>query len=172
LPDRHLNTLAELQTATGLELNGFNTVPGFVNAATGDYTLSADSQLIDKGLIIPGINDDYVGAQPDIGAYEFSPSLTLSGTPGNQVIRLAWTVNTTVPLTSTWHISYYSQTLASAIEVSGLASSTRAYALGGLTNYAWYTITLNARLDSTPFLTETIRLMPTDRLGYLPVILK
>ena len=108
----------------------------------------------------------------DIGAYEFLPSLTLSGTPGNQVIHLAWTVNTTLPPTSTWRISYYSQTIASAIEVSDLVSSTRVYALGGLTSYAWYTVTLNALLDSVPLLTDTLKLMPSDRLVYLPIALK
>jgi hypothetical protein len=170
LSDRHLNTLAELQTATGLELNGFNTVPGFVNAAAGDHTLSADSQLIDQGLIIPGINDDYVGARPDVGAYEFSPSLTLSGTPGDRVIHLTWAVNTTLPPASTWRISYYSQTVPIAID--NIVSSTRAYTLNGLTNYAWYTVTLSARLDTTPLYTDSIKLMPTDRFVYLPVMLK
>ncbi len=29
LPDRHLNTLAELRSATGQELHGFNFAPGF-----------------------------------------------------------------------------------------------------------------------------------------------
>jgi hypothetical protein len=71
LPDRHLNTLAELQAATGQELNGKNVEPGFFDTASGDYTLSPGSQLIDQGLVIPGINDDYSGSGPDIGAFEF-----------------------------------------------------------------------------------------------------
>jgi hypothetical protein len=41
-----------------------------------------------------------------------------------------------------------------------------------LTNYAWYTITLNAMLDTTPLYTGTIKLMPTDRLVYLPLMRK
>ncbi|MFN8598731.1 MAG: right-handed parallel beta-helix repeat-containing protein [Anaerolineae bacterium] len=168
LPDRHLNTLSELQTATGLELHGLNAAPGFVNAASGDYALSTTSPLIDKGLIIPGINDGFVGARPDIGAYEFLPSLTLSGAPADRAVRLAWTVNTTLPPTSTWRISYYSQTLP--ITISSIVSPTRSYSLTNLTNYAWYTITLNAMLNSTPFLTDTIELMPTDRFVYLPIV--
>ena len=172
LPDRHLNTLSELQTATGLELHGLNAVPGFINAASGNYALSTASPLIDQGLIIPGINDDYVGARPDIGAYELSPSLTLSGTPADRALRLAWTVNTSLPPTSTWSLSYYSQTIGSALTLSGLISPTRAYTLTGLTNYTWYTVTLNALLNSTPFLTDTIELMPTDRLLYLSIIMR
>jgi hypothetical protein len=71
LPDRHLNTLAELQTATGREPNGLNVVPGFRDPAAGDYTLAGGSGAIDRGILIPGINDDFSGAAPDIGAFEY-----------------------------------------------------------------------------------------------------
>lgn len=50
--------------------------------------------------------------------------------------------------------------------------TTRAYTLTGLTNYTWHTVTLNAMLDSIPFLTDTVRMMPTDWLVYLPLVLK
>ena len=33
--------------------------------------LRADSDVIDRGLHIPGINDDYAGAGPDTGAFEY-----------------------------------------------------------------------------------------------------
>jgi hypothetical protein len=172
LPDRHLNTLAELQTVTNQELHGKSAVPGFANAAGGDYTLDASSQLIDAGVLIPGIDDDFGGAAPDIGAFEFTPALYLHGYPGDGTIRLNWTVNTTMPLTSTWQIVYYSQTVASAITVTGILSPTRAYTLTGLTNHAWYTVTLNALLDSVAFLTGTIRARPTDDWVYLPLMVK
>jgi parallel beta-helix repeat protein len=73
LPDRHLNTLAELHAATGQELHGFNLAPGFVAPTSGDYTLADTSPLIDKGAPLPGINDIYSGAAPDLGAYELQP---------------------------------------------------------------------------------------------------
>ncbi|MBN1906474.1 MAG: right-handed parallel beta-helix repeat-containing protein [Deltaproteobacteria bacterium] len=50
--------------------DGLSCVPGFSDPASGDYTLSSGSPLIDRGLIIPGINDDYAGAAPDTGAFE------------------------------------------------------------------------------------------------------
>jgi len=56
------------------------------------------------------------------------------------------------------------------LPITGIISSTRAYSVTGLTNYAWYTVTLNALLDSSPFLTDTVRVMPTDRLVYLPLV--
>jgi len=36
-----------------------------------DFRPKATSDLIDQGTVVPGINDDYVGSAPDIGAYEF-----------------------------------------------------------------------------------------------------
>jgi hypothetical protein len=71
LPDRHLNTLAELQSATGQESHGHNVEPGFADAASGDYSLDPTSLLIDAGSILPGINDDFVGSGPDVGALEY-----------------------------------------------------------------------------------------------------
>jgi hypothetical protein len=64
-------TLGAFTSATGQEPNGFSVEPGFVDAGSGDYALSQDSDLIDSGLLIPGINDSYVGAAPDIGACEY-----------------------------------------------------------------------------------------------------
>ena len=88
LPDRHLNTLAELQTATGQELHGMNFLPGFMDAASGDYTLTDVSALIDAGLVIPGINDDFVGDAPDVGAIEYQGfGFSLSATPTSQAIQ-------------------------------------------------------------------------------------
>ena len=43
--------------------------PGFENADEHQYSLLANSQAIDAAEVIPGINDDYVGIAPDLGAY-------------------------------------------------------------------------------------------------------
>jgi hypothetical protein len=169
LPDRHLNTLAELQAATGLELHGINAPPSFVNAAHGDYTLASGSDLIDAGLAIPGINDNFNGAAPDMGAFEFAPSLALYGAPGDQTIYLTWKVNTTLPVTAAWQIDYSGPTSG---QVAGLDGALRAYTLTGLTNYAWYDITLSAMVNGATTMTDTARVMPTGRLIYLPVVRK
>jgi parallel beta-helix repeat protein len=81
LADRHLNTLAELQAATGLESHGLNAAPGFVDSTTGDYRPGAASPLVDKGLLIPGVNDDYAGIKPDIGAFEYSGAPVFADDP-------------------------------------------------------------------------------------------
>lgn len=66
------DTLAAFAQATGQESNGFNFNPGFVSPQSGDYTLKSTSSLIDAGVIIPGINHNYMGSGPDIGAFEFA----------------------------------------------------------------------------------------------------
>lgn len=63
--------LAGFAAAVGQETHGMDSAPGFRFPASGDYALDAASPLIDAGLHIPGINDDYAGAAPDVGALEY-----------------------------------------------------------------------------------------------------
>lgn len=61
----------------------------FVNFAGKDFRLSVGSGAIDSGIVIPGINDGYLGAAPDAGAFEFGASAWEAGhdftTPPNPV---------------------------------------------------------------------------------------
>ena len=63
-------TLAALRAATGFELSGRAGDPMFNGAASGDFTLWRDSPAIYAGLRLPGINDAFGGAAPDLGAFE------------------------------------------------------------------------------------------------------
>ncbi|MBI3539270.1 MAG: right-handed parallel beta-helix repeat-containing protein, partial [Candidatus Eisenbacteria bacterium] len=63
-------TLAALHSATGFETNGRTGDALFASAVTGDYSLLAGSPAIDAALRMPGINDRFNGAAPDIGAIE------------------------------------------------------------------------------------------------------
>ncbi len=63
-------TIAELCAATGLECNGYEDSPGLVNPGGGDFTLLPSSPNVDRGVVIPGINDDFKGNAPDVGVYE------------------------------------------------------------------------------------------------------
>jgi hypothetical protein len=120
-----------------------------------------------------GVGLAYEGSAPDLGAYEFIPSLTLHGAPADRAVRLNWTVAANLPVTVTWRIDYVSGTGTSLLPAAEIPTSTvRAWTLDGLTNYVWYTITLSAMLDSTPFLTDTVVVMPTDLHVYLPLVLK
>ncbi len=65
--------IAKLCATTKLECNGYETPPALTNPRAGDFTLLSSSPNIDRGVLIPGINDDFTGNAPDIGAYEFVP---------------------------------------------------------------------------------------------------
>jgi hypothetical protein len=65
-------TLDEFSADIHQEANGLNVAPGFIDADGGIYELSASSDLVDAGIYIPGINHDYAGSAPDIGAFELS----------------------------------------------------------------------------------------------------
>ncbi len=93
-PDRHMRDLPTFQALTGQELNGFNLEPGFADQASADYTLEAASDLIDAGLPIPGINHNYEGAAPDIGAYEYEGyGFTMNAIPSTQAIQPGMSAN-------------------------------------------------------------------------------
>jgi hypothetical protein len=70
LSNRHLTTLAAVVTATGQERHGLSAAAAFVAPTTADFTPGPASPLLDHGLYIPGINDGFAGAGPDIGAIE------------------------------------------------------------------------------------------------------
>jgi hypothetical protein len=145
--------------------------PLFVDRENGDFRLQVNSPAIDVGVYIPGIDDGYKGAAPDLGAIEFTPSLTLHGAPADRAINLTWTVSATLPVTATWHIDYY-MTPTNILTATDPLSTTRAYILTGLTNYEWYTVTLRAMMDTTVLLSDTVSVMPTDIFVYLPLVLK
>jgi hypothetical protein len=155
--------------------HSYYTQPGSPAIDTGtDVTAYLSATLFpdfDFSVDIEGHTRPY-GATWDMGAYEAYPEVDLRGVPANQAIHLNWTLNVTLPFTSTWRLVYYSQTVTSPITINDIVSPTRAYTLTGLTNYVWYTVTLIAMLDTTPLYTDTIKLMPTDRLVYLPLIWK
>ena len=119
-----------------------------------------------------GISLAYEGAAPDLGAYEFDPQLELHGAPGDQAIYLNWTVNVTLPATTTWTIAYDGPAGVPPSPIIGLAEPTRAYTLTSLTNYESYTVTLQAMADATPILTDVVRVMPTDQLLFMPLVVR
>ncbi len=151
----------------------------FIDHLSDDYHLKSSSPARNSGITLANVSTDLEGhPRPaelffDIGAYEFSPALDLQGHPDDSTIHLTWTVNTTIPLTSTWRISYVPVTGGTTIvDTDTLTSTARAYPLIGLINYTTYTITLEAMLNAAPFLTDTIQATPTDIAVYLPIITK
>lgn len=76
-------SLSAFSNATGQENHGLNADPKFANAGS-DFHLAAGSPLIDGGVIIPGINDDFIGAGPDMGAYEYGSQSAIPSSPNLQ----------------------------------------------------------------------------------------
>jgi hypothetical protein len=97
--------------------------------------------------------------------------LSLSGRPADGALYLRWDVTASLPVTATWQISYIGPPGDQPSPIVGLPEPTRAFTLTGLANYTLYTITLQAMLEETPTLTDTITLMPTDRQVFLPAAL-
>ncbi|MFN2133342.1 MAG: hypothetical protein ACK2VD_22655 [Anaerolineae bacterium] len=98
---------------------------------------------------------------------EYAPALTLWHRPAWQTIALSWSVNVTLPLTASWTIDYAGPPGDQAPPITGIPGGTRTYVLTGLTNYAWYTITLST---NPPLVTGTLTAMPTDHVVYLAVV--
>ncbi|NBD34467.1 MAG: hypothetical protein GVY30_00530 [Chloroflexi bacterium] len=94
----------------------------------------------------------------------------MHGTPGDQTIQLDWIVNAILPTSSTWTINYQSPGSV-YLPITGLTNTLRAHTLTGLTNYEWYTVTLSA-VGTTPILSDTVKVMPTDIFIYLPLVMR
>lgn len=156
----------------------FGVEPRFRNAGAGDYSLRTDSPAVDRGVALTGFNyDKELVYRPqiaawDIGPYEAVPQMELVGTAANMAIHLAWSVNVTLPVTSTWTIDYEGPPGNQVPPISEIPQPTRAYTLTNLTNYEWYTVTLQAIVNATPILTDRVRVMPTGNLVYLPLACK
>ena len=56
-----------------------NTSSDFVNAAAGDFRLSAGSQALNAGVVIAGITTTYTDASPAVGAYEYGQPAWAAG---------------------------------------------------------------------------------------------
>lgn len=81
--DANYATLTDLRTGTGQEMHGLQASPALADPANGDFTPAADSALIDRGVLLPGINDGYAGAAPDIGAVERDETIFADGFDGS-----------------------------------------------------------------------------------------
>lgn len=62
--------LTGFQAATGQASGSVQVEPGFRDVSAADYHLGPDSALRDAGEVLPGVNSDFVGAAPDLGAFE------------------------------------------------------------------------------------------------------
>jgi len=67
--DRY-KTFEEWQDKFKKEIHGMLKEAMFTDPAKGDFTLKSESPAVDAGVILPGINEDFKGNAPDLGAIE------------------------------------------------------------------------------------------------------
>jgi hypothetical protein len=130
------------------------------------YALSANAPL--------GIWKFQVAFNGQTYTHNFSvgDALDLRGRPANRAIVLDWDVYGDLPANSTWQISYAGIPGDQPSPITGISNSTRAYLLTGLTNYTWYTITLNAMVNNAPIMTDAVSVMPIEMIVDLPFVAK
>ena len=153
-----------------IQLEGQSGTATVVDVDYGSHTVTLDRPLAwsaDQGVSLA-----YHGTAPDIGAYEQVPAVVLSGGPGDRTIYLNWTINIALPVTSSWRIDYYTQT-AHVYSATDPLSVTRSFVLTEhVEDYQKYTVTLHAMLGETSWLSDTVRVMPTDKLVHLPLVMR
>jgi hypothetical protein len=66
------DTLAAFRSAQGQELQGRSSPPQLVSPTSGNFAPLPTSPLVDAAIALPGINDAYSGAAPDVGAVEWT----------------------------------------------------------------------------------------------------
>ena len=180
-------TLSAFTAATGHEAHGLNVTPGFVERANGNYTLASNSGLIDEGVILPGINDDYVDAAPDIGAFEYQGfGFTLSAIPTARAVAPGQTTTYTLSLQPIGSFaSSVTLTVASPSPNLGLQLNpttltlpgqstltvTNTYAGPILTPGVWHTIPITATGGGVTQATSVGLLVGGARV-YLPLVYK
>ena len=134
------NTISALCVASGLECNGYENPPGFSNPTSGDFTLLPTSPNIDRGVLLPGINDDFIGSAPDVGTYEFAfdaPPIVLSSVRANSDPTNAANVGFTVIFSK----------VVTGVDLSDFALTTAGVTGASITNISGsgttYTVTVN-----------------------------
>jgi hypothetical protein len=158
------------------DLIGFD--PMFVDVSGNDFHLLKGSPAIESGAPLGEVTLDFDGVNRpqiagwDIGAYEYLPELILSGTPADRTIVLNWTLNTTLPFTSSWDIVYVGPAGDEPSPITNISHPTHTYTMTGMTNYTWYDITLNSMLGEIPILSDTLHLMATDLILFFPTIFR
>jgi hypothetical protein len=173
---------AESEFAASTDVVGSGN-PGLLYVGAGEYRLVSSSPARDAGIDV-GVTADFegdtrpFGSRPDIGADEYTPYVYLRATPRDRTVHLTWTEFEDPGLAS-YVITYTYGTGGSDASqgpspISNLPTTTRGYSLAGVANYAFYTVTVGARdgSDADLFVSNSVRVMPTDIFVYLPAIMK
>ncbi|MBK9778901.1 MAG: right-handed parallel beta-helix repeat-containing protein [Anaerolineales bacterium] len=117
--------LNQLCHSAGLDCNGHESSPGL----STDMTLLPNSSNIDRGILLPGINDQFGGSAPDLGAFESgygippttntpAPITTDTPAPAEPAFPTVSTILRTDPTPSNAELVHFNVTFSK--EVSGV----------------------------------------------------
>jgi hypothetical protein len=98
-----------------------------VDPANRDFRLKASAPAIDAGVVLPGINDGYIGAAPDLGAYEYGGPSWRPGVNG-------WAIDAPVVTNPATNVASFSATLKSSVHPLGLTTTVH-FQYGTTTSY-------------------------------------
>ena len=79
-----------------------------VNWTNEDFRLQPNAPAIDAGVIIPGFTDGYLGAAPDLGAYEFGGLAWTAGVGSRPALAITSAGGDSLTLTASPDAAYYS----------------------------------------------------------------
>jgi len=92
----------------------------------------------------------------------------LFAAPDNAALHLSWELTGTLPTSATWRVSYEGPAGDQPSPITDVAQTERGLTLTGLTNDTPYTITLEAMLYGSPYMTATVTATPTQNPTFAP----
>jgi Right handed beta helix region len=119
-----------------------------VNWTNEDFRLLSNAPAIDAGSVIPGFTDGYVGAAPDLGAYEYGALPWKAGVGAQPTLTVASGNSGTVVLKGSPEAAYC-RLMTSPVLGPGAVWSPAGNALA-ITNFPW-SVTLPVQAGSTQF---------------------
>ncbi len=147
----------------------FHGDPFFINGAPVQQPLSSGPTRYDFDAYYRRLTDPFLLRADSAARGNGWRGVRLRAAADDAALRLTWTVNPTLPVTSTWRIRYDGPVGEHPSPIENISRDARGYTLAGLTNGASYDITLNAMLDGSPYLTATVTASPGSPV-FLPLV--
>ncbi len=162
-------TLGALRGGTGQEAEGLSAPPLLTDPGRGDFRPRPNSPLVNRALLLPGINDTYLGPAPDVGALEAAslPSVSIADvtvTEGHAgTVSASFTVSLSAPATATVTVDYASADGTATVADGDYAGTTGTVSLApGQTSTR---VDVGVKGDTRPEPDETIFLQLTNASG-------